>query len=242
MPTTEDLARTARTIFAPRRVGRPGHGGLYWPLFVIGQVLRLRWSVRLAGRHSLRSGPAILVGNHVRAIDPVLLGLALPRRQVFVAKAEAYDGPAAPILRGTGQIAIVRGDDASTEWALAASAAVLAEGRVLCVYPEATRSPDGRSLHRLHRRVLVPLIEASPGIPVHAVAIGYSPAAMGRARVDLRLSEPLPIDATMTDAEITDLVRDTLLTLGGMPYVDRFGTAVKAARARANGAQREPGA
>ena len=233
MPTTEDLARTARSIFAPRRVGRPGHGGLYWPLFVIGQVLRLRWSVCLAGRHSLRSGPAILVGNHVRAIDPVLLGLALARRQVFVAKAEAYDGPAAPILRGTGQIAIVRGDDASTEWALAASAAVLAEGRVLCVYPEATRSPDGRSLHRLHRRVLVPLIEASPGVPVHAVAIGYSPGPLGRVRVDLRLSEPLPIEPTMTDAQITDLVRDTLLDLGGMPYVDRFGTAVKAARARA---------
>lgn len=233
MPTTRELARTARAVFAPRRVGRPGHGAGYWPLFAAGQLLRLRWSVRLIGRRNLAAGPAILVGNHLRAIDPAFLGLSLARRQVYIAKAEAYDGPSGVILRSTGHIPLIRGDEPSTRWALDASAAVLSEGRVLCVYPEATRSPDGVSLHRLHRRVLLPLIESSPGVPIHAVSIGYDPGRFGRTRVQLRMSEALPIDATaMTAEQVTDRVRDALLAIGGMPYVDRFGTAVKATRAR----------
>jgi 1-acyl-sn-glycerol-3-phosphate acyltransferase len=231
--TTRELARTARGVFAPRRVGRPGHGAGYWPLFAAAQLLRVHWSVRLTGRQALATGPAILVGNHLNAIDPAILGISLARRQVFIAKAEAYDGPAGIVLRSTGQIPLIRGDEPSTRWALAASAAVLSEGRVLCVYPEATRSPDGVSLHRLHRRVLLPLIESSPGVPIHAVSIGYSPARFRRTRVELRMSGPLPIDlATMTAEQVTCCVRDALLAIGGMPYVDRFGTAVKAARAR----------
>ncbi len=233
MESTADLARSGRTVFAPRRVGRPGHGALYWPLFAVAQAARARWSVHVRGRDLLAPGPAILVGNHLRAVDPALLGLAVARRMVFVAKAEAFTGPVGALLRGTGQIPLVRGDEATTRWALAASAAVLAEGRVLVVYPEATRSPDGRSLHRLHRRVLLPLLAASPDVPVHAVTIGYSPSRGPRERVDLRLSPPLPVDvATMSDDDITSAVRDALLGLGGMPYIDRFGTAVKSARAR----------
>lgn len=235
MADMDDLRARGDEIFAPHCVGRPGRGAIYWPLWVVARVLRVPWSIRLRGAEHLAPGPAILVGNHLRAIDPVVLGVALRRRLVFVAKAEALSGVAGFFLRRTGQVPLIRGDEAATRWALAASAAVLRDGRVLCVYPEATRSPDGRSLHRLHRRVLMPLIESSPTVPVHAVAVGYPGRRLGRTRVDLRISPPLPIEPdVMTDEQVTIVVRDALLELGGMPYVDRFGTAVKAAQGRAN--------
>lgn len=222
--------------------GRPQGRVPYWTAFALAQVVRVGWSVRIQGREHLRPGPVILVGNHVRALDPVFLGISLPRRLAFVTKAEAFAGPAGPLLRRTGQILIVRGDPDSTAGSLAAAAAALEAGHTVVIYPEATRSPDGRSLHRLHPRVLGQLVQDTPSAPVHAVAIGYARRSWRRPRVHLRISPALAADpATGPTSEtrsagpaIVDRVRDALLALGGMPYVDRYGSAVKAARRRGN--------
>lgn len=88
--------------------------------------------------------------------------------------------------------------------------------------------PDGVSLHRLHRRVLVPILQANPQVPVHAMSIGYTSGSMGRTRVDLRFTPPLALDSeSMSPNELTDAVRDAILDLGGMPYVHQFGRAIK---------------
>ncbi len=226
----DDLAERARPIFAPHRVGRPGRGAGYWPLWVLAQGTRVHWHIRVTGVEHIAAGPAILAGNHLRAVDPVLLGVALRRRLVFIAKAEALTGVAGVVLRGTGQVPLIRGDVAATSWALDACGAALRAGRIVGIYPEATRSPDGRSLHRLHERILAPLVVDNPDVPVHAVAVGYRPPRRGRVRVDLRFSPALEVGGTA--AQITATVRDALLDLGGMPYVDRSGAAVKAARSR----------
>ena len=134
--------------------GTPGRSAFYWGLFVIAQAVRLRYRIDVQGSDRLGAGPALLVGNHISAIDPVLLGVSLRRRLVFFVKAEAYRGPVALLLSMLGQLPLVRGDQAATDWALEQTPDVLSRGAVVCVYPEGTRSPDGRSLHRLHPRVL----------------------------------------------------------------------------------------
>ena len=228
---SDALARRGREIFAPHRVGRPGQGAGYWPMWTLAQAIRVAYRIEISGAELIAPGPAILVGNHLNAIDPVVLGVSMRRRVAFVAKAEALGGAAGFVLRTTGQVPLVRGDEAATAWALDACAEVLRLGRCVGVYPEATRSPDGRSLHRLHRRILAPLITANPTVAVHAVTVAY-PAAHGlRRRAVLRVSAALALDpSAMTADDLTNAVRDALIRTGDLPYVDRFGRSVKAAR------------
>ena len=224
-----DLLDRGRRINAGIRIGRPGRGAAYWPLFVAAQALRVHWSVTVTGSHHVRPGAAILLGNHISAMDPILVGMTNRWRMTFFTKSEVYESPGAVFFRITGQVPLRRGDEESTNWALAMSAFALAFGNKLCVYPEGTRSPDGRSLHRLHRRILVPVLQANPGVPVHAMSISYPGRHRGRQRVDIRFSPPLDVDPDrMTANELTDAVRDALLALGGMPYVNTFGRFVKA--------------
>ncbi|MDO8307936.1 MAG: lysophospholipid acyltransferase family protein [Actinomycetota bacterium] len=221
------LAR-GRGMYAGTRIGRPGHGGGYWLLWAGAQFLRLRWAISMTRADRVQPGPAILVGNHLAFMDPVMVGLANRWRLYYFTKSEAFEGRGGIFFRLAGQIPLRRGDEVATNWALEMSSHVLAEGRKLALYPEATRSPDGASLHRLYRRVLVPVLRANPGIPVHAVSISYPGTRRGRKRVDLRFSPALPLDLdAMNATELTDAVRDAILSLGGMPYVDRYGLTVK---------------
>ncbi|MBI1352599.1 MAG: hypothetical protein GC156_15975 [Actinomycetales bacterium] len=230
-PGFSDLIEEGRRIHDGVRVGRPGRGPVYWLLFPLAQVLRLRFRVTVTGRTQVAPGPSILVGNHLSMMDPVLVGLANPWRLVFFTKIEAYRGASGVFLRMVGQIPLRRGDEESTRWALRMSNAVLGEGRKIGIYPEGTRSPDRRTLHRLHRRVLVPIIAANPGVPVHAMTVAYGTPRRGRIPVDLRFSEALPLDAeSLSAGELTEAVTQALIDLGDLPYVP---TSAQAAKARA---------
>ena len=229
----DEALRRGQAIYSGTRIGRPGRGSAYWLLWAGAQVLRLRWAISVSGADNVQRGPAILVGNHLDFMDPVMVGLANRWRLYYFTKSEAFEGRGGVFFRLAGQIPLRRGDEAATNWALEVSSHVLGEGHKLALYPEATRSPDGASLHRLYRRVLVPVLRANPGIPVHAVSIGYPGTRRGRKRVDLRFSPALPLDLdAMNATELTDAVRDAILGLGGMAYVDRYGLTVKGRDAR----------
>lgn len=223
MPDYAELLQAARGIYPGLRIGRPGRSRGYWPLFVPAQALRLHWNVRVSGAEHVAAGPAILVGNHLSLLDPVLVGVTNRWRLSFFTKVEVYERPGAFFFRWAGQIPLRRGDEASTRWALGMASAVVAHGNKLAVYPEGTRSDDGVSLHRLHRRVLVPVLQANPGVPVHAMSIAYPGRRHGRRVVDLRFSRPLALDPeSMSPNDLTQAATDALLELGGMPYVHRF--------------------
>ena len=82
---------------------------------------------------------------------------------------------------------------------------------------------------RLHKRVMIPLLESNPEVPVHAVVTRYERRPRRRTRVTVRVSPPLPVDArSMAPDEVTGIVRDALLQLGGLEYVDRYARDVKA--------------
>ena len=216
------LVAEGRQILNGVKIGRPGRSRLYWMLFPPAQVLRLRYRIRVHGRAHVKPGPAILVGNHLSLLDPVLVGLANRFRVTFFTKVEVFERIGAIFFRWTGQIPIRRGDETSTKWALTMAADSVSQGAKLSIYPEGTRSEDGVTLHRLHRRVLIPVLQSNPTVPVHAMTIAYTDRRLWRRSVEIRFSECLAIDLEESANDITQGITEALLALGGMPYEHTF--------------------
>src|SRR5438309_9190371 len=127
----------------------------YWALkIVLTPILRVLFRTKVEGRENVpRSGPVILASNHQSFIDSIFLPLSVRRRVTFVAKAEYFETwKTAWFFRAVGMIPLKREGGSASERALAAAAEVLLAGGVLGIYPEGTRSPDGR-LYRGHTGV-----------------------------------------------------------------------------------------
>lgn len=213
----------AREVLPGVRIGRPGRARSYWLTIAVLRVMRLRWSVTVHGSDRVGRGAAILVGNHVSAMDPVLAVTHHWWRVTAFTKVEVFERPGSVFFRLMGQIPLRRGDAAATAWAMDMAGLTLEGGGKLGLYPEGTRSPDGRTLHRLHTRILIPLIQAHPDVPVHTIATTYSGSRRGRRTAHITLSPALRIDPReMTPQQIVDALRDSLVTDGQLPYVDEF--------------------
>jgi len=223
----ERLVASGRSLHPGVRIGRPGRARTYWATIAAMRVLRLRWKVSVRGDENLPAGPAILVGNHVSAMDPVAAVISHWWRVTAFTKAEVFGRRGAVFFRLMGQIPLRRGDEAATDWALQMAAATLADGHKVGVYPEGTRSPDPHRLHRLHGRVLIPVIRDNPAAPVHAIHTAYPAASGWRRHIDIRLSAPLAIDRAGSDDDVISVVRDALLALGGQEYLDESAARVK---------------
>jgi 1-acyl-sn-glycerol-3-phosphate acyltransferase len=116
---------------------------------LLGPVLRRCWHIEVDGvKHLPTQGPFIVAANHQSFMDSVFLALVAPGPIRFVAKAEYFDRwPSAWMFRALGQIPLRRGSSAAAVHALAAARVVLAENGIVGIYPEGTRSRDGK-LHR----------------------------------------------------------------------------------------------
>lgn len=143
--------------------------------WVVSFLFRLIWRPRVLGLENLpRRGPVILASNHLSFIDSVVIPLVVPRRVRFLAKAEYFEGRG---LRGRGMAAFIRLVDAvpvrrdaqrDSMAALHAALEVLREGVAFGIYPEGTRSRDGR----LYRgRTGVGWLAITSGVPVVPVAL-----------------------------------------------------------------------
>ncbi len=222
-----DLLAAGRACYPGMRIGRPGRARGYWPLWVLAQVLRVRLDIRQDGHQVVPRGGAILVGNHSSWADPVVATLPRRWRVTAFTKVEAFDAAGA-FFRAAGQVPLRRGDEAATRWSMAMVAWILAHGGKVLIYPEGTRAPHPGRLHRLHRRILVPLIQDNPGIPVYAVTASYERRGWRRTRADVRFAGPLPVhDQGLSADAITAVVRDALVELGGLDYVDITAQAAK---------------
>ena len=233
MTTPDDAAYRraldqASGLYPGIRVGRPGRSRAYWPTVTLLRVLRLALAVRVVGARHVAPGPALLIGNHVSALDPVVVVMGTWWRVTAFTKIEWFAGRAAPFFRWMGQIPLRRGDESSTAWAMEMARLTLAAGGRIGLYPEGTRSPDPDELHRLHKRVMVPLLQASAGVPVHALSTTYRSRPGRRRRVVVCVSPALDLDVrTLTADGLTDAVRDALLELSGQRYVDEYARDVK---------------
>jgi 1-acyl-sn-glycerol-3-phosphate acyltransferase len=234
--TTRDydtLLAEARRLYPGVRIGRPGRSRTYWATIAAMRLLRVRWAVDIDGADKVAPGPAILIGNHVHFVDPVCVVMATWWRCSAFTKVEWFEHRGSLFFRLMGQIPLRRGDVASTEWAMQMSRYALGSsggvGRI-ALYPEGTRSPDPNVLHKLHKRIMIPLLQANPDVPVHVVTTQYENHSFPRRiRAHVRVSEPLPLDPrTMNADELATIVRDALLALGGQTYMDTYAQDVKA--------------
>ncbi len=210
----------------------------YWVLkILLTPIMLLVWRVRVEGRrHVPTRGPVILAPNHVAFLDSFFLPLVLRRRVTFVAKAEYFDSWRTRwFFKAAGQIPMRREGGSASERALAAARQVLAAGRVLGIYPEGTRSPDGR-LYRGHTGVArLALGTGVPVVPVGLVGTAdVQPVGTNKVRpfrtVTVRFGEPLDltrfrrdqVDDPLVLRAITDELMFRIRELTGQSYVDRY--------------------
>ncbi|MYV44426.1 lysophospholipid acyltransferase family protein, partial [Streptomyces sp. SID2888] len=118
---------------------------------VLGPWLRLVFRPRIEGLARVPAhGPAIIAGNHLSFADHFLMPAILKRRITFLAKAEYFTGPGlkgrltAAFFRNAGQIPVDRSSKDAGQAAIREGLGVLRKGELLGIYPEGTRSPDGR--------------------------------------------------------------------------------------------------
>jgi 1-acyl-sn-glycerol-3-phosphate acyltransferase len=220
----------------------------YWFLkFVaVGPIVKLVFRPQAEGReHVPATGAAIIASNHLAAWDWVFMPLSLHRRVTFLAKAEYFSGAGVKgflqrvFFAGSGQVPIDRTSGTAAEDAIRTGMRILTEGKLLGIYPEGTRSPDGR-LFRGKTGVARMALET--GVPVVPVAMVYTPRRLPLVgdlggilmRVRVRFGEPLDFSRyaglsgdRFVERSITDEIMYEIMLLSGQEYVDLYGAKVK---------------
>ncbi len=227
---------------------------LYWVVkAILTPVLRLAYRPRVEGLENVPAhGAAILASNHLSFLDSIFLPLVVPRRITFLAKQEYFTERGLKgrlkkwFFAGVGQVPIDRENADAATAALRTGTRILSAGSLLGIYPEGTRSPDGR-LYRGKVGVAKMALEA--GVPVIPVAmigmLDVQPlgSTVPRiARVAIKIGEPLDFSRyaglegdRFVLRSMTDEIMYELMSLTGQEYVDVYATKAKADLALAGG-------
>lgn len=220
---------------------------------LLGPLLKVVFRPRIEGlEHVPASGPAIIAGNHLSFSDHFLMPAVLKRRITFLAKAEYFTGPGlkgrliAAFFRSAGQIPVDRSGKEAGQAAIREGLGVLRKGELLGIYPEGTRSHDGR----LYKgKVGVAVMALKAGVPVVPVAMIGTFEAQPPGRIVprirpivIRFGAPLDFSryAGMENEKavlraVTDEIMYAILSLSGQEYVDQYAAVVKAEQAGAEG-------
>ncbi len=220
---------------------------LYWVLkhFVIGPWLRVLFRPWIEGLDRIPDkGPAILASNHLSFSDSFFLPLVVPRPITFLAKSDYFTGRGVKGLfsklffTGVGQVPIDRTGGRASEAAILTGVRILSEGKLLGIYPEGTRSPNG-TLYRgktgLARMALEARVPIIPVAMVNTYEIQPPGTIIPRLRrVGMRIGEPLDFsryegleDDRFVLRSVTDEVMYELMQLSGQDYVDMYASRAK---------------
>lgn len=213
--------------------------------FVLGPLLRFIFRPWVRGVENVpTSGAAILASNHLSFSDSIFLPLQCPRPVVFLAKSEYFTGRGLKgwlvkiFFKSTGQLPIDRSGGKASEAALNTGLGVLEQGQLLGIYPEGTRSPDGR-LYRGRTGIARMVLEAKvPVIPV-AMIDTEKVQPIGKRlprvrRVGIVYGKPLDFsrfDGMEGDRIVLRAVTDEIIyelkKISGQEYVDQYASTVK---------------
>lgn len=220
----------------------------YWLVknLVLGPLLLRVFRPWVRGIENIpATGAAILASNHLSFVDSIFLPLVLKRPVVFLAKAEYFTGKGfkgwlvRQFFLAAGQLPIDRSGGKASEDSLNTGLRVLNEGRLLGIYPEGTRSPDGK-LYRGRTGIARMVLEANvPVIPVAMIdtdkvmPIGSSIPTV--KRVGVVIGQPLDFsrfagyegDRFVLRA-ITDEIMVELHGLSGQEYADEYASSARA--------------
>ena len=228
----------------------------YWLLkwVFVGPLLTTVFRPQVEGAENVpEEGPVILASNHLSYADWLFMPLALPRRVTFVAKAEYFQGSGVKgslqrtFFSGAGQVPIDRSSGKAAEAAMRTGLKILQNGGVFGIYPEGTRSPDGR-LYRGRSGVARLALEAKvPVIPVAVIGTDvvappgkvfgrfHRPAVRFGKPLDFSRYQGMESDRYILRA-ITDEIMYEIMDLSGQEYVDVYATKGKTSKS----ARRDP--
>jgi 1-acyl-sn-glycerol-3-phosphate acyltransferase len=219
----------------------------YWlfKFVFMGPMLALLGRPKVEGLEYVPdSGPVILASNHLAVADSFYLPLVVKRRITFLAKAEYFTGTG---LKGwsqrwfytsAGQVPINRTDADSAQAALTTAERILGEGKLLGMYPEGTRSPDGRLYKGKTGLARVALQTGVPVIPVamtNTDVVNPPGSRMWRfGRVQVKFGKPMDFSRfeglagnRFIERAVIDEVMYELMRLSGQEYVDLYAADVK---------------
>jgi len=219
----------------------------YWLLkyILLGPLLQLIGRPKVEGlEHVPSSGPVILASNHLAVMDSFFLPLVVRRRITFLAKSEYFTGTGLKgwfsrwFFTAVGQVPIDRSNADTAQAALDTAERVLGQGKLLGMYPEGTRSPDGRlykgktGLARLALQTGVPVI---PVAMIGTNAVNPPGTTVLRfGRVTVRFGKPMDFSRfeglagnRFIERAVTDEVIYELMGLSGQEYVDIYAASAK---------------
>lgn len=222
----------------------------YW-LFkyvLLGPLLYMLGRPKVEGlEHIPSSGPAILASNHLAVMDSFYLPLVVRRRITFLAKAEYFTGTGLKgwfqrwFFTAVGQVPIDRTDADSAQAALNTAERLLSQGKLLGMYPEGTRSPDGRLYKGKTGLARLALHTGVPVIPVAMIGTNVvNPPGTNMlrfGRVTVRFGKPMDFSRfeglagnRFIERAVTDEVIYELMGLSGQEYVDIYAASLKESR------------
>ncbi len=225
----------------------------YWlAKYTLGVTLKLMFRPWSRGQRNLpRRGPVILASNHLSFADHFFGPLPLSRKVVFLAKAEYFTGRglkglvSRAFFSGVGQIPVDRSGGQASERALRSGLRVLAEGNVLGIYPEGTRSPDGRLYKGRTGVARLALESRAPVLPCAMIGTfeflppgSFSP--QWRVRPGVIFGTPLDFSRyygresdRVALRAVTDEIMQEIGKLSGQDYVDIYAKQAKELQASA---------
>jgi 1-acyl-sn-glycerol-3-phosphate acyltransferase len=222
----------------------------YWFMkhIVAGPLLRGIFRPWVSGTENIPAqGGVLLASNHLSFVDSIFLPLIIERNMVFLAKSEYFTGKGFKgwltkmFFLGTGMLPIDRSGGKASEASLNTGLRVLTEGQVLGIYPEGTRSPDGK-MYRGRTGIARMILES--GVPVIPVAMIDTEKVMPIGskwpklrRIGIIFGEPLDFsrfqgmegDRFILRA-VTDEIMYELAGLSQQEYVDVYASSVKEKR------------
>jgi 1-acyl-sn-glycerol-3-phosphate acyltransferase len=211
----------------------------------VGPALMLGWRPLVEGLENIpKTGGVIFAGNHLSVADELFLGASVPRHIAFWAKSDYFTGTgfngwlSRNLLNGLGAIAVERGGGRAALTAFDGAIPVLQGGDCVAVYPEGTRSPDGR----LYRgRTGVARLAVGAGVPIIPVGtigtqkvqpIGQPYPMPFRGKPTIKYGKPIETTGRADDRTslraLTDEVMAEIQKLTGQEYVPRYAPAKNA--------------
>lgn len=205
----------------------------------VGKALILGWRPHVDGlEHIPATGGAVFAGNHLSVADELFLGSVVPRHIAFWAKAEYFTGKGVGgmitkgLMHGLGAIKVERAGGRAALTAFDAAIPALKAGDMVAVYPEGTRSPDGRLYRGRTGAARLAVAAGVPIIPVGVTGtdkvqpIGQPYPMIGRGKIVIKFGKPIETAGRADDRTslraLTDEVMAEIQKLTGQEYVPRY--------------------